>query len=140
MELKITTDHVAGIIESNGTFSGSLKQFGCRNCHRIKFSGRINEKVIYAEFFTSANGNPPELAAKKLCCELPIMSDGSFGGTDMDESRFWLRYRPSGGPKYQWLSGKVSADHIHIKLTFGSPKFSSSYCHAEGLFLKHTTE
>ncbi len=126
--------HVAGDFNTDGTFSGKLKQFGCRNNHLIQFSGCVRGSKIYAEFFTSANGNPPELTAKKLQCVLPIRPDGSFGSTQGEESRFWLRYRPSGGPKYQWLTGKIFGGGVYINLTFGSPKYASSYCKAEGLF------
>jgi hypothetical protein len=126
--------HVAGNIDNDGAFSGKLRQSGCRNNHLIKFKGHIRNNQIFAEFYTSATGNPPELAAKKLQCLLPIRSDGSFGSTHGEKSRFWLRYRPSGGPKYQWLSGKIVDEGVYIILTFGSPKYPSSYCKAEGLF------
>lgn len=138
MELDAQANHRAGTLESDGSFSGKLRQFGCRSSHQIKFSGRVSRKEIYAEFFTSASGNPPELAAKKLHCKLPITPTGSFGGTDEEQYRFWLRYRPSGGPKYQWLSGEVLDDRVFIKLTFGSPKYDTSFCHAEGWFLRQS--
>jgi hypothetical protein len=129
--------HIAGALNSDGSFSGNLKQYGCRSSHSIKFSGRVKNNEILAEFFTSARGNPPEMSAKKLQSILPIRKDGSFGDSEDESSRFWLRYRPSGGPKYQWLSGKVLYEGVYIRLTFGSPKYPSSFCKAEGLFSRH---
>ncbi|MBY4678981.1 hypothetical protein [Marinobacterium arenosum] len=136
MELEPPQDHIAGALDADGCFSGRLKQYGCRYDHLIKFIGRLDGDRLHAEFFTSANGNPPELAARKIRCTLPIRDEGRFGASDGEEYRYWLRYRPSGGPKYQWLCGQLFADRLFVRLIFGSPKYQSSFCRAEGWFVR----
>ncbi len=128
-----------GGLKDNGAFSGYVGQNRCKGPKLLPITGKVNQDgTVTGTVHTAKRNNPPEKSNIALQYSFTVRDDGSFGGSSGDENRFWLRYHSTGAPKYQWISGITWEDKVLVKIRYGSPGISKSFCNASGVFTLDT--
>ena len=128
-------DRLKPKMEAMGLKLAVLKPSGCQSDAPVPMGINVEDGNVVGVVLPSRKDNPPEKSSP-IKFKFEIRGDGTFGGEKGDENRFWLRPHSSGDSKYQWVSGTVTGSDIKIKMVFGSPGHSESFCEATGSITK----
>jgi hypothetical protein len=99
-------------------FSGWVGPRGCDFPFDGSFLGRVQD------------GRISGMAAEGANFDWPVAEDGTFGG------QLPLKQHESGDQIFQWIAGRVEADHLSIDVEYGAPDRPDTFCRSSGISLK----